>query len=272
MMIRRIAIAMLAATLIISAVAAGPFDPMGADNPLFERRVLVPTICGAVASFGVDYRTAWFAISFVALVVGFVALAELGWGAVALATAFTLMHRIPPFQGIVAGDGVVNPEDMMTIAIACGLVWAANGRRWLWWYWLLAVGALNRESVVFLAPLALLIDRRHGAITLGLCTVLIGLLHIIYPAAPSDAAAANVATLMSYSGWSIVAFVAVMVCMGAIPLATPRNENEFQRGLFFATALFAVANLAFANIVEWRVWGESGVLSAALTASAWGET
>jgi hypothetical protein len=267
-MIRRFVIAALCTAVILAAVSAGPFDPHGLDNPVYARRVLAPSICEGLAALGVEYRAAWYVVSGVALFAGLALVAELGVVAPLLIALSFLVRRLQPLAWIVDGDGVVNPEDLLAIAGACCLIWAANGRHWLWWYLALGIGVLNRESAVLFAPLALVLDCRHGIVSTLFGAVAIAALHVLFPAEASDAFAHNIGVVMSYGGIPLAALALMAVLAGAIPLAIPRTP--LQRGLIYVAALSIVATFAHGHVVEWRVWGEVSVCCAALTASAWG--
>ena len=263
-----------------------PFAKLAAilqfDTPRpFVYRVLTPWILGGLMRLGLEAQTAvvyftW--ASFFACYYAFRLYLSDYLGKTRAAFGALSIFYVLPFVFIIPQPlNIWFPWDLPSVLFfICGLHFI-YARQWLWWYVILILGTLNRETTGFLLPLLLMVPERSRLkialtrpflISAGLWLAIKIALTVYFADRPGAILVEwlhrdrdvshlreNANLILDFTIWpyllSTLGFAWVLAWM-----LRPRLRNDFLRHALWLSLPYACCVFLFANIGEQRIYGD----------------
>jgi len=247
----------------------------------FQFRALVPWLAGWNSAAGIcELKTAYMAIEGVSVVGVFYALRYLlrdyvsGWAREGL--PFLGLYALPWDYILPRDIPIIVPSDITAVAFfAVGLA-LLRERRWVWFYPVFLIGTLNRETMIFLLIVFVLVEwgqmaKRqltvHAAIMIALWGGVRVLMNALYGGNPGEAIeiyhVGSQVTHLSTNLQMLVSPARLLVILSSFGfLWVPvlffyrRITDHFTRRALWVIPIYVIMILLIGNMNEMRVWGE----------------
>ncbi|MEW5875767.1 MAG: hypothetical protein AB1752_11390 [Candidatus Zixiibacteriota bacterium] len=247
----------------------------------FQFRALVPWIAGWVSSMGLcDLKTAYMAIEGVSVVWLFYALRYLlrdyasGWAREGL--PFLGLYALPWNYILPRDIPIIVPSDIVAVALFTLGLALLRERRWVWFYPVFLIGTLNRETMIFLLIIFVLVEwqrmaKRQLAVHAGIMIILWGgvkvLMNALYGGNPGETIeiyhVGSQVTHLSTNLEMLVSPARLLVILSSFGfLWVPvlffyrRIPDRFARRALWVVPLYVIMIILIGNMNEVRVWGE----------------